>query len=62
MRLLLFITLFITSIASFNLNANVAEPAPREEDESDVMNWLAHEGLHKIKEESWNAYGHYLYL
>jgi hypothetical protein len=53
MHLLLFITLFITSIASFNLNAYVSEPAPREEDESDVMNWLAHQGFHDLKEESW---------
>jgi hypothetical protein len=37
--------------------AAVAEPAPREEEEFDFMNFLAHRGLHDLNNESWIAYG-----
>ncbi len=60
--LLLLIILFVTSIFTIDALANVAEPDPRAEEESDVMNWLSHQGLHDLKEETWNAYGQFTYI
>jgi len=61
MRYLLAFLLF-TVAASFKVQASVAEPEPRAEDQFDVMNWLTEQGLHDIKEETWNAYGQFTYI
>jgi len=61
MRYLLAFLLF-TAAASFKVQASVAEPDPRAEDQFDVMNWLTEQGLHDIKEETWNAYGQFTYI
>ncbi len=62
LRIFLLCILVLFSLTSVKVNASVAEPAPREEDEHDVMNWLSHEGLHDLKEEKWNAYGQFTYI
>ncbi len=43
-------------------SAQAAPPAGHQEDAFDVMNLLAHRGLHDIKDESWNAYGQFTYI
>ncbi len=37
-------------------------PGPHDEDEFDVMHWLAHQGLHDLGDESWNAYGQFTWI
>ena len=39
--------------------AQAAPPGPHEDAAFDVMNLLAHRGLHDIDDESWNAYGQF---
>ena len=62
MRIFLLLFLLCTSIALTPARAEVAEPAPRADDQFDVMNWLTDQGLHNIKEEAWNAYGQFTYI
>jgi len=62
MRIFLLFFLLCTSIALTTARAEVAEPAPRADDQFDVMNWLTDQGLHNIKEETWNAYGQFTYI
>jgi high affinity Mn2+ porin len=47
---------------TFKVLAEVAEPEPRADDQFDLMNWLTEQGLHNIKEETWNAYGQFTYI
>ncbi|HLK39673.1 MAG TPA: hypothetical protein VKU41_23115, partial [Polyangiaceae bacterium] len=42
--------------------AQAAPPAGHQDAAFDVMNLLAHHGLHDIEDESWNAYGQYTYI
>lgn len=42
--------------------AQAAPPAPHEDQAFDVMNLLAHHGMHDIDHESWNAYGQFTYI
>ncbi len=49
-------------LASAPANAQAAPPAGHEDAAFDVMNLLAHNGLHDIDEESWNAYGQSTYI
>jgi high affinity Mn2+ porin len=37
-------------------------PAAHEDDSFDIMNELAHRGLHDINDESWNLYGQFTYI
>ncbi len=62
MRFFLLLFLLCTTIAMTTARAEVAEPAPRADDEFDVMNWLTDQGLHNMKEEAWNAYGQFTYI
>lgn len=62
MRLLLLQFLLIVLFAAGPASAEVAEPAPRAGDQTDVMNWLSDQGLHNLKEETWNAYGQFTYI
>jgi hypothetical protein len=43
-------------------SAQAGHPAPHEDDAFDIMNVLAHRGLHDIDDESWNAYGQLTYI
>jgi high affinity Mn2+ porin len=43
-------------------SAQAAPPAGHEDSAFDVMNLLAHDGLHDINDESWNAYGQFTYI
>lgn len=43
-------------------SAQAAPPAGHEEEAFDVMNLLAHQGLHDIENENWNAYGQFTYI
>ena len=62
MRIFLLFFLLCTSIALTTARSEVVEPAPRADDQFDVMNWLTDQGLHNIKEEAWNAYGQFTYI
>ncbi|MDP9151831.1 MAG: carbohydrate porin, partial [Myxococcota bacterium] len=42
--------------------AQSAPPGPHDDDAFDVMNVLARNNLHDLKDESWNAYGQYTYI
>jgi len=37
--------------------AHVVEPAPRDDEQFDIMNELSRQGLHDLQNETWNAYG-----
>jgi high affinity Mn2+ porin len=50
--------LFASALAS----AQAAPPAGHEDAAFDVMNLLAHNGLHDLNDESWNAYGQFTYI
>ena len=55
------------SIAAFLLFLSARAPAqvtasPRPDEQFDVMNLLTHNGLHDIKDESWNAYGQFTWI
>ncbi len=47
----------IVALAPAGAAAEVSEAAPRPDDQFDVMNVLAHRGLHDLRDERWNAYG-----
>jgi high affinity Mn2+ porin len=49
-------------LASVPASAQAAPPAGHEDAAFDVMNLLAHNGLHDIEQESWNAYGQFTYI
>ena len=58
--MLAFLRLFFLLLAflvSRVVLAESAEPSPHEEDEFDLMNILAKEGLHDLDNERWNLYG-----
>jgi hypothetical protein len=42
--------------------AQAAPPAHHAEEAFDFMNLMAHQGLHELTDESWNAYGQYTYI
>ncbi len=42
--------------------AQPVPPAAHEEQSFDIMNELAHRGLHDLRDESWNLYGQYTYI
>ncbi|HZP37073.1 MAG TPA: hypothetical protein VFE48_11380, partial [Methylomirabilota bacterium] len=46
-------------LASKAAFAQAAPPAAHQDAAFDVMNLLAHHGLHDIDDESWNAYGQF---
>jgi high affinity Mn2+ porin len=48
--------------ASAPASAQAAPPASHEDAAFDFMNLLAHNGLHDIDDESWNAYGQLTYI
>jgi high affinity Mn2+ porin len=48
--------------ASATANAQAAPPAGHEDAAFDIMNLLAHSGLHDIHDESWNAYGQFTFI
>jgi hypothetical protein len=48
--------------ASSTADAQSVSPAPRPDEQFDFMNLLARQGLHDIKDESWNAYGQFTYI
>ena len=55
----------VAVILSLSARANAqgaSPPGPREDDAFDIMNVLAHHGLHDIHDESWNAYGQFTYM
>ena len=58
-RVLLLILLSLFTTAA---QCEVAEPAPRAEDEFDLMNILAKQGLHDLEDERWNFYGQVTYM
>lgn len=43
-------------------HAQAAPPAGHDDAAFDVMNLLAHYGLHDVRDESWNAYGQFTYI
>jgi high affinity Mn2+ porin len=45
--------------ASAQANAQATAPGPHDEAANDFMNLLAHDGLHDLKDETWNAYGQF---
>jgi hypothetical protein len=47
----------VALLAAAPARAEVREAAPRPDDQFDVMNALAHRGLHDLRDERWNAYG-----
>ena len=49
-------------LASAPASAQAAPPAGHEDQAFDVMNLLAHDGLHEIDDEAWNAYGQLTYI
>ncbi len=49
-------------LLSSRADAQPVPPAPHEDDSFDIMNELAHRGLHDIQDESWNLYGQYTYI
>src|SRR5579872_4006743 len=49
-------------LASENARAQAAPPAGHEDAAFDVMNLLAHRGLHDINHEPWNVYGQLTYI
>jgi len=49
-------------LTSVPARAQAAPPAAHEDAAFDIMNVLAHHGLHDINEESWNAYGQFTYI
>jgi len=53
------LTLFcILGIMALNpAKAHVSEPDPRDDKQFDFMNELSKQGLHDLKDETWNAYG-----
>ena len=48
--------------ASTPASAQAAPPAAHEDSAFDFMNLLTQNGLHDIKDESWNAYGQFTYI
>jgi hypothetical protein len=44
------------------VQAEVAEPHPRHDEQFDIMNELAARGLHDLNEERWNAYGQLTFI
>jgi hypothetical protein len=42
--------------------AQAAPPASHHDEAFDIMNVLAHHGLHDIDDETWNAYGQFTYI
>jgi len=48
--------------SSTTARAQAAPPAAHEDAAFDFMNLLAHQGLHNIDDESWNAYGQFTYI
>ena len=48
--------------SSASARAQAAPPAHHEDDAFDIMNLLAHAGLHDITDERWNAYGQFTYI
>ena len=50
------------AFSSTRARAQAGPPAHHEDDAFDIMNVLAHAGLHDIKDERWNAYGQFTYI
>ena len=48
--------------AAASARAQAGPPAGHNDDAFDIMNLLAHDGLHDIKDERWNAYGQFTYI
>jgi high affinity Mn2+ porin len=49
-------------VASSPASAQAAPPASHQDEAFDIMNVLAHHGLHDINDETWNAYGQFTYI
>ena len=49
-------------LATAPARAQAGPPAAHEDTAFDIMNVLAHNGLHDLKDESWNAYGQFTYI
>ncbi len=49
-------------LPSSRAHAQAAPPAAHEDAAFDLMNLLAHNGLHDIADERWNAYGQFTYI
>jgi high affinity Mn2+ porin len=49
-------------LAAAPASAQAAPPGGHEDAAFDLMNLLAHHGLHDINEESWNLYGQFTYI
>jgi len=49
-------------LASTRASAQAGPPEGHEDDAFDVMNLLTQNGLHDIRDESWNAYGQFTYI
>jgi hypothetical protein len=54
--------LILCLITPRGTQAESAEPEPRDDDQFDIMNELAHRGLHDINNERWNAYGQITFI
>lgn len=61
-RLLSGLLLMMCLLATHRVQAESAEPEPRDDDQFDIMNELSHAGLHDIKNETWNAYGRVTFI
>jgi len=49
-------------LAATRASAQAGPPEGHEDDAFDVMNLLTQNGLHNIRDESWNAYGQFTYI
>ncbi len=49
-------------LVALRVEAQPVPPAPHEDDAFDIMNELAHRGLHDIRDEAWNLYGQFTYI
>lgn len=50
------------ALSASGARANVSEAAPHRDEAFDFMNLLAQEGLHDLKNETWNAYGQFTFI
>lgn len=56
------LVLGVALTAPSRARAEVAEAAPRADDQFDFMNVLRHRGLHDLDHETWNAYGQFTHV
>jgi hypothetical protein len=61
-RVLFLGALLGAALASKDAFAQAAPPAAHQDAAFDVMNLLAHHGLHDIDDETWNAYGQFTFI